>query len=312
VQSQGPNINPIDALASQQGQGVLAVITGVAGPSYRPVGAFMAILPGGERVGSLSSGCIENDIVLHAAQVLASGQPKTVLYGQGSPYIDIKLPCGGGLEILLLPRPDLEILTRLNLSRIARRPFNLQINCQTGALGVCDLAQTGRSGDTLTLRLLPETLFYVLGKGPEASTFAGLVQAAGFPNLLLSPDRETLDFGAGAGCAVRHLKSPGIPDDIRPDRWSAVILFFHDHEWEPRILQAALQSDAFYIGAQGSQRARESRMNDLILLGVPGKELARLRGPIGLIPSVRDARTLAVSVLAEVLDVTHRDQQNPG
>ncbi|MFU1478401.1 XdhC family protein [Roseovarius sp. C7] len=80
-----------------------------------------------------------------------------------------------------------------------------------------------------------------------------------------------------------------------------MLLFFHDHDWEPPILMASLQSKAFYIGAQGSRRARQLRNLELQMAGATAEELQRIKGPIGLIPSVRDPRSLAVSVLAEVL-----------
>ncbi len=143
----------------------------------------------------------------------------------------------------------------------------------------------------------------MFGKGPEAATFAALVQSAGYPNVLLSPDDETLAGAAAAGSGVVRLTRPGLPPDVPVDPWTAIALFFHDHEWEPPILQAALGTPAFYIGAQGSRRAREARDMDLQAMGVDGAGLSRLRGPIGMIPSARDAGTLAVSVLAEVLDV---------
>ena len=84
------------------------------------------------------------------------------------------------------------------------------------------------------------------------------------------------------------------------------MLFFHDHDWEPPILAEAVSRPAFYIGAQGSMMARETRMRELAALGLEDAALARLRGPIGLLPSARDPRTLAISVLAEVLDVANR------
>ena len=86
--------------------GVLAVITQIIGTSYRDLGTMMAFGPDGQRTGSLSSGCIEDDIAEHAAHALATGQVATLRYGQGSPFFDLKLPCGGGLSVLLIPHPD--------------------------------------------------------------------------------------------------------------------------------------------------------------------------------------------------------------
>jgi xanthine dehydrogenase accessory factor len=91
------------------------------------------------------------------------------------------------------------------------------------------------------------------------------------------------------------------PADLSPDERTAIVLFFHDHEWEPSLLFDALKTNAFYIGAQGSQRARDSRNRKLLELGVSEDDLRRLHGPVGLIPSARDPGTLSVSVLAEVL-----------
>ncbi len=296
-----PAHDPIAALLAAPRGATLAVIAGVEGPSYRPVGAMMAVLSRAERAGTLSSGCIESDIALHATRVARSGRPETIRYGRGSPFVDIQLPCGGGLDILLLPRPDREALSRVAANRAARHPCTLEIDAETGAMQVVAAGETGRDGRLLRIRFEPEIRFLVFGKGPEASTFAALVQSAGYPNLLLSPDHETLGAGAAAGCDTRPLAMPGFPRDLAADHRTAVVLFFHDHDWEPPILSGALETPAFYIGAQGSRRARDARLLILEGMGVPQAQRARLHGPVGLIPSARDAGTLAVSVLAEVL-----------
>lgn len=297
----GPVRDPIAELLARPGEAVLAVIVGVEGPSYRPVGATMAIFADGARAGTLSSGCVESDIALHALETLERGRPAVLRYGRGSPFIDIQLPCGGGLDILLLPRPDRAVLEELARRRVAREPCTLEVAEETGAMQVRNEGETRRDAALFRLRCLPELRFLVFGKGPEASTFAALVQSAGYPNTLLSPDAETLEEAARAGSETRHLVRPTLPDDVSVDAWTAIILFFHDHDWEPPILEGALKTNAFYIGSQGSQRARDARLMMLEGMGVAPEALARLHGPVGLIPSVRDARTLAVSVLAEIL-----------
>jgi xanthine dehydrogenase accessory factor len=297
----GPLKDPITDLLGRDEDGVLAVIIGVEGPSYRPVGAVMAVHPSGQRTGNLSSGCVENDIALHALDALAEGRPRVIRYGRGSPFMDIQLPCGGGLEIALLPRPDRQVLRALAEAGTARRPVTLEIDLAGGALALADANATGREGDLFRVRFLPEIRFLVFGKGPEASTFAALVSAAGYPSVLLSPDDETLEAGRIAGAETRHLATPGWPGGLAVDDRTAVVLFFHDHDWEPPILLGAVRTPAFYIGSQGSRRARDARLMELEAMGLTEAERARLRGPIGLVPSARDARTLAVSVLAEVL-----------
>ncbi len=298
-----PARDPIQALVESSGDAVLAVITGVEGPSYRPVGAAMAVLAGGERAGTLSSGCIESDISLHAMDALEAGKPVSIRYGRGSPFMDIQLPCGGGLDILLVPRPDREVLADVMRKRADRVACTLRISRDTGRVALEDAGETGPDGDDFLVRYEPPVRFLVFGKGPEACTFAALVNSAGYPNMLLSPDAETLDIGAAAGCETRQLLEHGFPGDVGADEWTAVVLFFHDHDWEPPILAGALGTPAFYIGAQGSKRARDARHMELELMGVTAEGISRLRGPVGLIPSARDAGTLAVSVLAEVLSV---------
>lgn len=293
--------DPVRALLAAPDAAVLAIVAGTSGPSYRPLGAMMAVLGDAGRAGSLSSGCIEADIALQAARVCEQGKPAVVRYGQGSPYVDIQLPCGGALDILLLPRPDRQVLAELVRHHDARRARTLVVDIGTGAMSLRDTGATRSGGGTLSVLIEPEILFHVFGKGPEASTFAALVHAAGFPGVLLSPDDETLAAGAAAGCATEHLARPAYPKSLGADERTAVVLFFHDHDWEPPILEQALATPAFYIGAQGSLRARDTRLQALASLHLPAASLNRLHGPVGLVPSARDARTLAVSVLAEVL-----------
>ncbi|MFV0303341.1 MAG: XdhC family protein [Paracoccus sp. (in: a-proteobacteria)] len=305
-QSAAVSRDPLAEAAAAPGDAALAIITGVEGPSYRPVGAIMAVIPEGEDpglVGTLSSGCVEADIAHHARQALAEGRPRSIRYGRGSPFIDIQLPCGGGLQILILPRPDREVLREIGRRRAARQVCVLRIDTGTGAITLLQDGQTGLDGGNFILRIEPELRFLVLGKGPEAFTFAALTQSVGYPSLLLSPDAETLDSAASAGCPTRQLIRPGWPGDLAVDGWTAILLFFHDHDWEPAILKGALETPAFYVGSQGSQRAAATRRLALADLGVPEERIARLHGPVGLIRSARDARTLAVSVLAEVLDM---------
>jgi xanthine dehydrogenase accessory factor len=305
------NDDPLEALLIRDAAAVLAIIIGVEGPSYRPVGAMMAVFGEKERVGSLSSGCIESDICLHAMEALDAGQVKQLRYGRGSPFRDIELPCGGGLDILLLPRPDRAVLEQVAQARLARKPVTLEINLESGALQLSGSKETHRGASQFWLHFQPRLRFLVFGKGPEAAQFAGLVQSLGYPNLCLSPDEETLAVMKASGCKTRHLVSRALPADLRADAWSAAVLFFHDHDWEPPLLAGLVETDAFYIGAQGSQRARDTRLAELAAMGVTPEARARLRGPIGLIPSARDADTLAVSVLAEVLALAKTRGQLP-
>lgn len=268
----------------------LACIIGVDGPSYRPLGASMVLTREG-MAGSLSSGCIDADIVHHAQQVAQTGQPRDLRYGQGSPFRDLELPCGGGLDIRVVPGPDAATWGDLRRALTARHPLRLWLGD--------GLSTTPLAGARLSLQVDPDPRFAVFGKGPEAVAFARMTAGAGYQTLLASPDAETL-AQAAAPIQPLHLTPDGL-GRVAVDAFTAGILFFHDHDHEPAILTRLLAGPAFYIGAQGSRRTAARRLQRLRDLGVPPDALTRLRGPIGLIPSTRDARTLAASVLAEVL-----------
>lgn len=289
--------DPLTA-ALQSPDPVLAVITGITGPSYRPLGEIMAFC-GDRQVGSLSSGCIETDLARHAQQSLIEG-PQVVRYGEGSPWFDLQLPCGGGLEITLIPRPCPRLLAEVAATRAARQHVGLCINADL-VLQRCAPGPTGATMDGFRILLVPPPRFLVFGQGVEAAVFTNLVHAAGYPHLLLASDQATIAQAGATGAATRLLHWPALPTDLEIDNRTAVVLFFHDHDWEAPILARALDSPAFYIGAQGSMRARDRRLANLRDQGVENG-LERLKGPIGLIRSTRNPRVLAVSVLAEILE----------
>ncbi|WP_372803514.1 XdhC family protein, partial [Paracoccus seriniphilus] len=165
---------PVLAALATNG-GVLVMLTGIEGRFYRPIGAMMAVLPDGNQVGQLSGGCVEGDIGLHAAQLAAIGEETTLRYGAGSPFFDIRLPCGSGIEVSLLRVSGDQI--RPALSNLAQRRI------ATLALGALPQVQ-----------IQPETRIVVSGEGDEAASFATLAQAAGYDVIrAATPSLETID-----------------------------------------------------------------------------------------------------------------------
>ncbi|MGV8988548.1 MAG: XdhC family protein [Cypionkella sp.] len=294
--------NRVPLMRLSETGGVLAVITEIVGTSYRNLGTMMAFGPDGQRTGSLSSGCIEDDIAEHAAEVLRTGKARSLRYGQGSPYFDLKLPCGGGLSILLIPNPDRATLRAVLACGDARQQAAVRI----GADGALTLLPSGRptaGPDDIVVVLEPELRFWVYGHGIEAVSFALMAQAAGYDVTLFGQEGLHADLsrvGLRNIALVPSFRSYTCPT---PDRRTAIALFFHDHENEARLLAQFLPSKAFFIGVQGSLRARQRLLADLQALAVSEKDIANLRPTFGLIGSCRDPRTLAVSVLAHVLSV---------
>ena len=288
--------------------GVLAVITQIVGTSYRNLGTMMAFGPQGQRTGSLSSGCIEDDIAEHAATALKTGQVRSLRYGQGSPFFDLKLPCGGGLSILLIPNPDKAVLQAILARGESRGAAVLHITLSTGALallpsGQTDVGQMGAGPDELVIVLEPELRFWVYGHGIEAMSFALMAQAAGYDVTLFGQEGLQTDLSRIGPLNITLVPSFRSYICPKPDRRTAVTLFFHDHENEARLLAQFLPSDALFIGAQGSLKARQRLLSELEVQGVSAGHIEKLCPTFGLIGSCRDPRTLAVSVLAHVLSL---------
>lgn len=282
----------------------LALITHQVGSAYRPLGAMMTIYEDGRHLGHVSSGCIEADIVAHA---MTAEVPRTLRYGQGSPFLDLRLPCGGGMDILILPNPDTAVLEAARQTLDRREPVALAVEVESGALSLTDRRETGLQAGRFVLSMEPELKFFVFGNGHEAQSFAELADGAGYPIELYSTNEDTLRYCKIPTAQQQHLPIPEIPDPGLIDQWSAVVLFFHEHELEDKILYDALTTPAFYVGAQGSMTSHMARLETLRGMGADEASLGRIRGPIGLIPKVRDPRTLAISVLAEIHKVALED-----
>lgn len=286
-------IDPWEAALTFGAGTVMALLTDTQGPAYRNKGAAMAIAPDGRFAGGLSSGCIESDIILHAQTVRANGMPKALRYGERSPFFDLRLPCGGAIEVLLFPVTDLKPLQILSY----RRAHRIATVVTVSDSGVMELGRT----NGFSVNFEPPLRFVIFGAGAEASLFADLVRSLDYEHIFLSHEDQSLATAQAIGCKIQHMGH--LPDIERlvPDARCAAVLFYHDHDYEPQILRQLLSGPAFYIGAQGSRRTQESRLARLAEMGVDEITMRRVRGPIGLVPSAREPRQLAVSVLAEIL-----------
>lgn len=282
---------------------VLAVITCVIGASYRRLGTMMALFADGSSAGNLTNGCIEGDLSVHAGECLKTGRAKQLRYGAGSPFFDIQLPCGGGLDIALFPRPNRTVLAEISQRRAKRDFFALRFD-QAGNLGVVNSEPTGWQGGTFIVDMPPMVRFAIFGEGPEAAVLTRLVHAAGYPHNLITPSPATFEMVQTSGCTTEVYTGRDIATRFLIDRRTAIVTFFHDHDRELPILQAALESAAFYVGALGSRRVAQERRGQLLARGLDVGLLNKLHAPIGLIPSAHDPQTLAVSVLAEIIKMS--------
>jgi len=206
------------------------------------------------------------------------------------------LPCGGRIELLIVPRPDPGLVNRIRAELEARRGVELAI----GESRLKPVSEATQSDTMISYR--PRLRLRIAGRGADPVALARLARASGLPTALWSPEADCLDAaGRIPGVEVCPLETPRAPPPAHDDDASAFILMFHDLDWEPPLLVQALAGPAFYIGAVGSRAAHATRCDRLRERGLPDRDIERIHGPVGLVPSMRDASMLAISTLAEIV-----------
>jgi len=248
----------------------LIILTDVTGGTLRARGAMMCVTAS-RVIGYMSNGCVDADIIARAR----AGESGTFTYGEGSPYRDITLPCGGRLEIAILQNPDREAIGSALAALDNRTDATLDL-------------------EDLSIGLVPHIELRIAGRGAACIALAELAELSGFDVSVQSPEADVWP-------TIQHLIDPAKPPATNDDTRTAVVCLFHDHDWEAALLQQALAGPAFYIGAMGSQRTHDMRCKALTNLGSSAEDIARIKGPIGLVPAQRDARLLALSILAEIM-----------
>ncbi|SFI50448.1 XdhC family protein [Jannaschia pohangensis] len=277
----------------------LVVSVRIEGGSAREVGSLAVVSRDGDMVGYMSNGCIDRDLILQAQEALAEGAVRSPTYGAGSPFMDLRLPCGGTLGLVIDPAPDAAALRAAHGDLVARRPARLSVGPTTGVAG-----PEGAAADAIVIRYAPKPRLVLAGRGAVFRATAALTAHAGMGLCLASPEEDDLVALADLPTvAVQRLTAPDQGLTLPLDAHTSLLTLFHDHEWEPAILATAARSEARFIGAMGSRRTHEMRLQELTLLGLTAAERARVTGPIGLVPSLRNASLIAVSALAQVAAV---------
>jgi xanthine dehydrogenase accessory factor len=279
-------------MADHLGRGekvALVTVVDVTGSSVRSIGTHMAVAACGDYIGSLSGGCFENAVVAEAQAAIAAGEPRLLHYGAGSPVIDIRLPCGGAVHLLVCPVDDAAWCACV-LDGFARRE-------------AVAIELDGPGGERFNVRHAPPLRLAIFGYGAATSVLARLAHNMGADVLVWSPD-ETIcaEFGSRATL----LRTPSDTIDLAGDDWTAIAMLFHDHDWEATLLRQLLRLDSLSVAAMGSRATHSVRLAALTKLGVPDRDLARIKSPIGLIHASRDPDTLALSAFVEAVDAYNR------
>ena len=279
---------------------VLITSVDIKGGSARDVGALAVVSDSGEMTGYMSNGCIDQDILLQALECLIKGTARLLRYGEGSPFHDLTLPCGGALSVWIDPAPDKTALVAAYSALLARKPVSLTFHPKA----------TEDAFTPITISYQPKVALTLAGRGAVFRATAKIAHAIGFDVTGFSPDTHDL-AAIEAFCrhAPTHVTSQHSIISLDLDEASGFLTLFHDHEWEPAFLAAALATPVGFIGALGSRKTQSARLSHLASLGFSDQDQQRISGPIGLVPSLRNADLIAISALAEVAQAFACKQQ---
>jgi xanthine dehydrogenase accessory factor len=310
----------------------IATLIEISGGSPRPVGAQLLVNDEGSYLGAISSGCVEADIVLAASEVIKTGDSRHYNYGANSPFMDLTLPCGSSIKIIVNMAPPIAVVTRLCEQLSHRKTASITLDLSSGqwiAEGMHPIDNKGfkpknndqglfarpdskisdskswaskkrayqvNTSQYFVCNYLPAKRLIAVGKGVILTHVIEMAVASGLEVLSYSPDylentvsktvlNKAEDFNAGL-----------------LDSNTAVLVLFHDHDWEPIIFKKLLKSNASYIGALGSLKSHQQRIDSLQALGCSVEDCKKITSPAGLIHGTRHPQHIALSMVAQAVN----------
>ncbi len=291
-----------------------ATVVATWGSSPRPVGSIMVCDSSGAIVGSLSGGCVEEDLLEKlAGGELAQSGPQFFRYGATDEDAEkFGLPCGGELHIVIEPHhaDSLPHFQHLAERLAERRCAVREVDVSSGAVNVRDTdAKEPLEWDAEQQRLCasvgPTMQLFIIGAATVSQYVASFALSLDYQVTVCDPREDALEAFPVEG--VRKICD--MPDDAvrryASDPSSAIVALTHDPRIDDMGLMEALTTDAFYIGALGSSRTSANRRIRLAALDVSETELARLHAPVGLPIGSKTPPEIAISIMAEITAVRH-------
>jgi xanthine dehydrogenase accessory factor len=288
---------------------VLGTVVRTWGSSPRPPGSLMIVRDDGQVAGSVSGGCIEDDLIDRVKRgELALRLPQSTVYGASAEEAQrFGLPCGGSVQVVLEPlgaQSQLrELLAAIETHRVVRRTLTLA----TGLVSI----EASKDGDAvrfdgalLTTVHGPRLRLVIVGGGQLSRYLAAMAVMLDYRVTVCDPRDEYHEgWGALEGVTLSRL----MPDDLvlamNLDAHSALVAITHDPKLDDLALMEALKTPAFYVGALGSRRNNDARRTRLREFDVSQAEVSALRGPVGLNLGGRTPPEIALAIVAEMTAV---------
>ena len=288
----------------------LVTVVETWGSAPRPPGALLAVRDDGVVSGSVSGGCVEDDLIarIKAGEYDALDHPSIVAYGVSKEEAArFGLPCGGTLRLVQEPVKDTAWITSVLERTSAHQLVARTVKLSTGEVSLRDAARTEAlhfDGITLTTLFGPRWRLLLIGAGQLSQAVAHMAKLLDFEVLVCDP-REEYAASLGLTDVTRVM---GMPDDVvlelKPDAHTAVVALTHDAKLDDMALMEALKSEAFYVGALGSRRNQATRKQRLMEhFDLSAASLERLHGPVGLSIGAKTPAEIAVSIIAQIVQV---------
>jgi xanthine dehydrogenase accessory factor len=284
---------------------VMATVIKTWGSAPRPIGALTAIRDDGMVVGSVSGGCIEDDMILQVRdRTLVQDRPATTRYGVSAEEAKrFGLPCGGTIELVLEPLTKESGIDEL-LAHVERHELVMRkLDMKSGKVSISPARSTDLlafDGTTLTTVHGPRWRLLIIGAGQLSTFMAQMAQGLDYQVTICDPREEYAEGWNVPGVELKR----GMPDEVvsemNPDGHTAVVTLTHDPKLDDMALLEALKSPAFYVGAIGSRKNNDARRKRLAEFDLSQQEIARLHGPVGLKLGAKSPPEIAVAIVAEM------------
>lgn len=296
----------------QEGHSVhLFTVVQTWGSAPRLPGAILAVREDGQLVGSVSGGCIEDDL---ADKAKHQQLPKTISmmeYGVSRDEAQrFGIPCGGKLQIFVEPLQNEAQLQVLIEGIEQRRLIKRSVNIHSGQVKLAEAlpgSSASLDGDWFHSYFGPKWRLLIIGANQLGSVLASMAQTLDFDVLICDPREDMRAQWRVDNVQWLH----GMPDDVvqamKADAHTAIVAVTHDPKLDDMALLEALKCDAFYVGALGSRKNQEKRRERMRMFDLSEAEISRLHGPVGLPIGSRTPSEIAVAILAEMIQV--RTQQ---
>jgi len=288
-------------------QAAVATVVATRSSAPRPVGSKLVVRDDGSIEGSVSNGCVENDVILAAQEVLAGGEPRLVTYGiTDEMAFGVGLPCGGEIDVFVEPYRDDDgdvVLTVVAGDEIGEKLHDPDLEQAARRRGRSHVFE--HEGRTVFADVsVPPPRLFVYGAADTAEALCAAVKLLGWRTIVADarPRFATAERIPSADELLVLWPDEALAQ-VAPDAATAVVVLTHDDKFDLPLVRGALATEAFYLGWLGSRRNQERRRGLLLEEGVAEEDLARVSGPAGLDLGAGSPEETAVSILAEILAV---------